>query len=211
MKIDLISYIAERTPRNFLVSVVEGFEAAYSQAFHHSETYADKSKRRILGQARHYRQNDALVRAGEAEGQMAMAKATFPIGEHYSFVAAQDIRFGRIAVPFNNKIPRPAKHRRAIAALNGRLEPQNHDLFCADATDVVDGLGCLFVTVNPARGEVQSVPASIVVGVPYTNLKGWHLFEPVSQVLAAYNPAKEIVVKDIAWAKLKKQLGDGER
>ena len=129
MKIDLVSYIVGRTPRDFITGVVENFEAAYSQAFQHSETFAPKSRRRILGQLRHYRQNDALIRAGEAVGQMALAKSTSPVGEHYSFVAAQDIRFGRIAVPFDNRIPRPAKHRKAIAALNARFEPQDNDLF----------------------------------------------------------------------------------
>ncbi len=210
MKIDLVSYIADRTPHSFITAVVEGFEAAYSQAFQHSESFAVKSRRRILGQLRHYRQNDALIRAGESVGQMALAKSTSPSGEHYSFVAAQDIRFGRIAVPFNNRIPRPAKHRSAIAALNARFEPQNNDLFALPSPPVTDGLGCILITVNPPSWESQSVPASIVVGVPYTNLKGWHLFEPLSEVLAAYNPAQDIAVKDLAWVKLKKQLGDGE-
>lgn len=210
MKIDLVEYISSRTPQPFFQAVTERLEAAYAHAHQHAETFSAKSKARALGQLRHYRQNDAFISAGETVGQMAIAKSTFPKGEYYSLVAAQDIRFGRIAIPFNNKIPRPAKHRLAIAAVNARLEPQNCDLFSPFANAVTDGLGCLVVTVNPARGEPQSVPASIMVGVPYTNLKGWHLLEPVSHILAAYNPAQEIAVKDIAWAKLKRQLGEKE-
>lgn len=208
--IDLLSYIADRTPKTFVTAVIEGFEAAYSQAFQHSESFAPKSRNRVRGQLRHYRQNDALIRAGESVGQMALAKSTIPSGEHYSFVASQDIRFGRIAVPFNNRIPRPAKHRKAIAALNARFEPQEHDLFAAPSLPALDGLGCLLITVNPPAWDSQSVPAAIMVGVPYSNLKGWHLFEPVSEVLAAYSPVQDIEVKDLAWARLKKQLGDGE-
>lgn len=210
MKIDLVDYIASRTPLPFFHAVTERLEAAYAHAHQHAETFAPKSKARALGQLRHYRQNDALIGAGESVGQMAVAKSTFPKGEYYSVVAAQDIRYGRIAIPLNNKIPRPAKHRLAIAAVNARLEPQNCDLFSPLADAVSDGLGCLVVTVNPARGEPQSVPAAIMIGVPYTNLKGWHLLEPVSQILAAYNPAQEIAVKDVAWVKLKRQLGDKE-
>lgn len=208
MKIDLISYIANRTPQGFVTKVVEELEAAYSQAFQHSETFAIKTRRRVLGQLRHYRQNDALLSAGESMGQLVSARSTSPAGEHYTFVSAQDIRFGRIAVPFNNRIPRPAKHRKAIAALNARYEPQNNDLFLPTQAPVSDGLGCLFITVNPAPGEAQSVPSSLMIGVPHTNLKGWHLFEPISEILAAYNPAQEIKVQDLAWVKLKKQLGE---
>jgi hypothetical protein len=207
MKIDLISYIVSRTPQGFVTKVVEELEAAYSQAFQHSETFAVKSRRRVLGQLRHYRQNDALLSAGASMGQMVSARSTSPAGEHYSFVSAQDIRFGRIAVPFNNRIPRPAKHRKAIAALNARFEPKNSDLFLPHQAPISDGLGCLFITVNPHSGEAQSVPASLIVGVPHTNLKGWHLFEPISEILAAYNPPQEIEVQDLAWVKLKKQLG----
>ena len=208
MKIDLISYIASRTPLGFVTKVVEELEAAYSQAFQHSEMFAIKSRRRVLGQLRHYRQNDALLSAGESMGQLVSARSTSPAGEHYTFVSAQDIRFGRIAVPFNNRIPRPAKHRKAIAALNARFEPQNNHLFLPVQEPVSDGLGCLFITVNPAPGEIQSVPSSLMVGVPHTNLKGWHLFEPISEILAAYNPMQEVKVQDLAWVKLKKQLGE---
>ena len=207
MKIDLIQYIVSRTPQGFVTKVIEELEAAYSQAFQHSETFAEKSRRRVLGQLRHYRQNDALLSAGTSAGQTVSARSTSPAGEHYSFVSAQDIRFGRIAVPFNNRIPRPAKHRKAIAALNARLEPQHNDLFSPAQMPVSDGLGCLFITVNPVSSEVQSVPASLIVGVPHTNLKGWHLFEPISEILAAYNPTQEVQVQDLAWVKLKKQLG----
>ncbi len=49
-----------------------------------------------------------------------------------------------------------------------------------------------------------------MVGVPYTNLRGWHLFEPMASLLAAYHPAVEVEVQDLAWARLKKQLGDAE-
>lgn len=210
MKIDLVEYIASRTPQPFFQAVTERLEAAYAQAHQHAETFAAKSKARALGQLRHYRQNDAFIDAGESVGQMALAKSTYPKGEYYSVVAAQDIRYGRISIPFDNRIPRPAKHRRVIAAVNARLEPQNCDLFSPMREAVTDGLGCLVVTVNPARSEPQSVPASIMIGVPYTNLKGWHLLEPVAQILAAYNPAQEIAVKDVAWVKLKRQLGDKE-
>lgn len=210
MKQDLVNYVTYKTPERFLRAVVEELEAAYLLAHKHSEQFAEKSRRRVLGQLRHYRQNDALIEAAKDMGQHAVARSTSPAGEHYSFVAADDIRYGRISVPFKNKIPRAAKHRKAIAALNTRLEPVNDDLFSKAAYVPSDGLGCLLITINPDVSENQSIPADIVLGVPYSNLKGWHLFESVSQILASYHPVQEIQVPDLAWTKLKKQLGDGE-
>ncbi|AMH06555.1 hypothetical protein [Achromobacter xylosoxidans] len=210
MKIDLVEYIVRKSPELLFTRMVEKLEEAYFAAHQHAETFPSAERRRVLGQLRHYRQNVALREAGEAAGLIAAAPHTDPKGERYSLVAADDIRFGRIGVAVNNKLARFSKHRATIAALNERLEPLNNDLFNAPSERPTDGLGCLLVTVNPHYRDEQSVPAAIMVGVPYTNLRGWHLFEPISNVIAAYNPASEIEVPDLAWVKLKKQLGGAE-
>lgn len=210
MKIDLVEYITAKTPEAFLRHANELLEAAYFAAWQHAETHESPEQRRILGQERHYRQNAALRVAGQSAGLIVAAPNTEPKGERYSIVAAEDIRFGRIAVPFHDRIPRFAKHRGAVAALNERLEPVNLSLFDPPATRPSDGLGCMIVTVNPHRRDVQSVPSQIIVGVPYTSLKGWHLFEPLPNVLAAYHRAVEMEVPDLAWVKLKKQLNGAE-
>lgn len=210
MKIDLVEYIAQRTPSSFVPRAIELLEDAYFEAYRYSETFDEPEKKRVLGQLRHYRQNEAMRSAGLSSGLVTAAPHTDPKGERYSIVIAEDIRFSRIGVPFENNRPRPSAHRRAIATLNARLEPANMSLFDQARPLPIDGLGCLLVTVNPHRLESQSVPAALMIGVPYTNLRGWHLFEPVSTILAAQNPAEEIGVPDLAWAKLKKQLGDAE-
>ncbi len=210
MKIDIVEYITKRTPVSFFARANELLEAAFFDAYQHSETYEDPEKRRILGQVRHYKQNAALRAAGQAAGLITAAPHTEPKGERYSIVAAEDIRFGRISVPAHNRLPRFSKHRGAIAALNSRLEPVCLSLFDQPPVTPADGLGCLIVTANPHWRDVQSVPHKIIVGVPYSNMKGWHLFEPLSDVLAAYNQPVEIEMQDLAWAKLKKQLNGAE-
>lgn len=207
---DLIEYIVQRTPMVFLTRAVELLEAAYHGAHRQASVYAEPERPRVLGQLRHYGQNQAIREAAEIAQLVAAAPHTDPKGERYSLVAAQDIRFGRISVRFNDSRPRPSKHRRAIAALNGRLEPVNMSLFDATPARLQDGLGCLLVTVNAHRAEPQTLPAAIMIGVPYSNLRGWHLFEPMEQVLAAYNPAADIEVPDLAWVKLKRELGEAE-
>ena len=210
MKIDLVNYITHRTPTVFFTRVTELFESAYFAAHQYSETLDEPERVRVRGQLRHYEQNRALRAAASDAGLAAAAPHTDPKGERYSVVTSQDIRFGRIGVPFNNNQPRPSKHRQAIAAVNSRLEPVNFDLFDPPMTRPSDGLGCLLVTANPPRFEPQSAPYAIIVGVPYTNLRGWHLFEPITSVLAACHAAEQLDVPDLAWAKLKKQLGEAE-
>ncbi|WJF89740.1 hypothetical protein QS306_11590 [Paraburkholderia bonniea] len=210
MKTDLIEYIASRTPLTFLQRVVEHIEAAHHAAHQHSETFADPERFRILPQLQHYRSNEALRTAALDAGMEAVAPHTDPKGERFSLVAADNIRFGQICVPFDNKLPRQAKHRRTIAALNEQLEPVNLDLFTGPSRPISDGLGCLVVAVKPHKREPQSVPFAVMVGVPYTNLKGWHLLEPIAEIMAAYHPAEPVTVPDLAWARLKKQIHDSE-
>lgn len=210
MKIDLVEYITAKAPKSFFSQANELLEAAYFAAFQHSETHEDPERRRILGQERHYKQNAALRTAGKNAGLIVATPHTEPKGERYSLVAAEDIRFGRISIPLHDKIPRFAKHRGTIASLNGRLEPVNLSLFDPQPSRPNDGLGCLIVTVNPHSRDIQTVPSKIIVGVPYTNMKGWHLFEPLSDVLAAYHREVEVNVPDLAWVRLKKQLNGAE-
>jgi len=211
MKTDLIAYLVHRTPSDFLRIAVERMEAAYFAAHKHVEENCDPPERpRVRGQLRHYYQNQALRVAAKDAGLSNVAAHTDPKGERYSLIASQDIRFGRISVHFRNNLPRPAKHRNVIAAVNSRLEPISLDLFNATASLPTDGLGVLIVTVHPPAGENQSVPKDFLVGIPYSNVKGWHLFEPVASVLAAYHAPVEIEVPDLAWVALKKRLRENE-
>lgn len=210
MTVDLMDYIVSRTPQNFLQLAVEGLEAAYSQAHRESSSYEHPEFRRVQGQVRHYRQNEALRGAARQAGLIGLAVQTDPKGEFYTLVSAQGIVYGRVSVNFSNRIPRAAKHRRAIAAINSRLEPISLDLFSSHVERDDEGLGVFLVTVNPAVQAPQDMPAGIRVGVPYSNFNGWHMFEPVESVMAAFTSVTEEAVPDRALVRLKKRLKDAE-
>lgn len=210
MGTDLIAYIASRTPQTFVMRAIELIEGAYFQAHQQSETFALPERVRVRGQLRHYRQNEALRTAGAESGLATVLLPGDPKGELFTIVAARDIWFGRTSVPFKDSRARRSKNRLEIAAPNYRLEPVDGNLFEPTPPTATEGLGCLIVTVNPARGDPQSVPAALMMGVPYTNLKGWHLFEPVVNLLGAYSPEVELKVPDLAWARLKSQLKSAE-
>lgn len=210
MKDQLIQYIASRTPALFFQQVVEEIETAHFVAHQAASTYEEPERFRVLPQLQHYGSNAALRKAAVVAGMEAAAPHTEPKGERFSLVACGEIRFGQICVPFNNCTPRPAKHRNAIAAVNGPLEPTQSDLFNGLKNPIPEGLGCLIVAVRQHRGQPQSVPFSVMVGVPYSNLRDWHLFVPVSEIMAAYHPAEQIDVPDLAFGKLKRRMGDSE-
>ena len=205
--VDLIECIASRTPKKFFQLAVEGIESAYAQAERETQTYEQPERRRIRPQIRAYRQNAALRNAGQEAGLASTAADTSPKGEKYALVYSQDLVFGRVGVNFSDRIPRAAKHRSEIAALNDHLEPKSFDLFDdGPRVNTETGLGILLVTVNPHHRDAQDIPARIIVGVPYTNMKGWHLFEPVSSFFAALSESSELIVPDNAIVLLKKSL-----
>jgi len=210
MKDQLIQYIASRTPAIFFQRVVEEIEAAHFAAHQTATTFEDPERFRVQPQLQHYGSSAALRKAGLAAGMEVAAPHTKPKGERFSLVACGEIRFGQICVPFNNCIPRSAKHRKVLASVNEALEPAHADLFSGPTKAIPEGLGCLIVAVRQHKGESQSVPFSVMVGVPYTNLKDWHLFVPVSEVMAAYHPAEQIEVPDLAFATLKRRMRGSE-
>src|SRR5690606_17193060 len=124
--------------------------------------------------------------------------------------STQGVIYGRIGVNFSDRTPRIAKHRKAIAAINSRLEPIYFDLFNPPAERPSDGLGIFLVTVNPHPRQPQDMPAAIKIGVPYSNCKGWHLFESIESIMAAYASPVEILVPDLALVQLKKKLQSSE-
>lgn len=212
MESTLISYITTRIPKEFFVRLPGELEGAYFQAFFDAEQKCGlPEQNRVRGQLRHYYQNKAMRDVGNAISIPTCSPHTDPKGERYTLLSLDQIAIGRTSVAFTDKRPPLAKHRKTIAAVNSRLEPTNFDLFSdSDVKPQQDGLGVLIVTVHPPKKSNQSVPSHFVVGVPFSNLMGWHLFEPIPSILAAYEPVTGAKPVDIAFPTLKRQLKEAE-
>ena len=212
MKDILISYLTARVPKDFFSRLPEALEAAYFQASTDSTQKCGEPERvRVRGQLRHYYQNKAMRDVANAHAIESFSPHTDPKGERYTLLSTKEVVMGRTAVAFANKLPVAAKHRKTIAAINSRLEPTNHDLFSANSSqEPTEGLGVMVVTVHPSKHMDQSVPSHFVIGIPFSNLKGWHLFEPLSSILAAYEPTVGTKLLDVAFPTLKKQLKAAE-
>lgn len=212
MESTLISYITSRIPKDFFVRLPGELEGAYFQAFADAEQKCGvPEQNRVRGQLRHYYQNKVMREVGNAISIPTYSPHTDPKGERYTLLLLNEVAIGRTSVAFTDKRPPLAKHRKTIAAVNSRLEPTNLDLFSdSDVEARQDGLGVLIVTVHPPKKANQSVPSHFVVGVPFSNLKGWHLFEPIPSILAAYEPVADVKPVDIAFPTLKRQLKEAE-
>lgn len=211
MSTDLIELITRQVPLSFFTTLIEKKEEAYALAEKESLSYEEPERKRILGQIRHHRQNEAFRHAASKEG-LSYEVHNNKRGENYSLVFVNDIIFGRTAIAVDDSIPSPAKFRKEIAIANSYLEPENMDLFTPPVVQSKsDVLCCLIITVNPSStSKAQSVPQNICIGVPYTDLKGWHLFKPITEIIAAYRPAQELDVPDLAFATLKKKQRGAE-
>lgn len=205
----LLKRFTQDVPRDFLMRVNESLAAAYGLAHEKVKDFENEPElHRVLPQVRTYQQNRALREAAKVSGLSCEVQSTAPKGEVYPLVMAGDVLLGRVGVNAGKGLPRPAKYRSQLAFLNTQFEQHTGDLFGSTPQQKVeDGMGSLIVTVNPPWSySRQDEPLGIFVGVPFSNLKGWHYYRPVEEVLAAYH--QEVVQKqpDLAWAMLKRQL-----
>jgi hypothetical protein len=213
VKEDLISYIVSRVPRELFLRLPGELEAAYNQA--HSDSIqkcGEPEQIRVRGQLRHYYQNGKMRELANTLAIPVLTPHTDPKGERFPLIYINEVVMGRTAVAFTNKLPPLARHRKAIAAVNSRLEPINSDMFTGDGNlpQQKDGLGILITTVHAPKNGPQNIPSHFVVGVPYSNLKGWHMFEPLGVILGAYDAVAPEKPQDIAFPILKKQLIEAE-
>lgn len=206
---DFLQRIVLNVPEAFWRRFSEGADESYFAAHKEASTYQPREQSRVRGQLRHHRLNEGLRNAAAVSRIEMLSPPSTAWSDWFNVAAAGEVRIARVALPFSNRIPRPAKHRRLVAAINTRFEPDSADFFDPLPPKPASGLGCLIVTVHPHRSQNQGAPAAVMLGVPFSDLRGWHFLEPISKVLAAYHPAVEQVVPDLAIVRLKKKRAGG--
>jgi hypothetical protein len=202
-----VNLIAAQVPSAFLMALVEQIESSYFEAFRKTEDVDVPERWRLLPQQRHYLQNIGFRRAAAAAGvehRIATARNT---GEWYPVARCGHVHLARSAIEIRDHRVRPAQHRRALATMNRAFEPVNLDLFTGPSAPVAMApVAALVLTVNPLRNASQSTPAEIMLGIPYSDLGGWHLLEPIHSLIAQYRPEVDIQVPDLALVKIRKRI-----
>lgn len=206
----IISAISQEAMLRLYTAVAAAFEQA------------DVTARKVLpespslalstrAQLRHYLQNDAFFTAAGDSGLHAVLQPAASGAEHFPLVIQPRVLLGRVGVMVGRGMSK-SKFRAELAAFNEVLEGQTGDLFSGWAQPTeLERLGVLLVTVNPPTHVAsQSTPLGIYLGVPFSNLRGWHYYEPLENVLALYHQEVQQAVPDLAFVKLKRQLRSNE-
>ncbi|OHP05255.1 hypothetical protein HMPREF2659_09620 [Pseudomonas aeruginosa] len=153
---------------------------------------------RALPQVRHYKLSSSVRTIAESMDLEVLDLKADHSGENYVVIRSGPLQLGRIGVNQGASLPRGAKHRALIAALNARLEGVTHDLFAPTVHMMPSStLGLLLVNINPKPNLSQDRMIDLQVGVPYTDLSGWHYLQPCSEVLAMYADATNETVMDV--------------
>lgn len=212
------SLLVAHFPRDFWVRALDDLHAAYGMAYDTMTVRLQLHKHellRALPQARHYKLSSTMRSIAESSGLEVLDLKADNSGENYVVLRSGPLQLGRIGVNQGSSLPRGAKHRALIAALNARLEGVTHDLFSPTVHMIPSStLGLLLVNVNPKQNLDQDRMIDLQVGVPYSDLSGWHYLQPCSKVLTKYSdlPAVEepMVLTDKAVIRLKEVISEIE-
>ena len=199
----LMQYIVANVDRGLLMSIEESIRLAYSKADNIVRNeLKNTSRTRPRAQMRRYLIDDALA------GSSARTSDTEPKGEKYIVIQAGNVTLSHIEL-HENKWARPAKHRTLLALGNAILEPETLDMFKEQPPKPEDTLHVVVVVLHPKScADNQSEPSAILVSVPYTDWRGYHLEIPLELLLEKYgleNEGKEEVV-DQAYPTLRADL-----
>jgi hypothetical protein len=168
-----------------------------------------------LPQTRHYKLSSTMREVAELADLEILDLKADNSGENYVVLRSGPIQMGRIGVNQGSAIPREAKHRALIAALNARLEGYTHDLFSPTLHMLPSStLGILLLNVNPKANLDQDRMIDLQVGVPYSDLSGWHYRKSCSDLISRYSdlpvPQDAVQPIDKAVVRLKEVLNDIE-
>lgn len=211
--------IVAQFPRDFWVRAQDDLYAAYGMAYQSSAVTLGLHRNelvRALPQNRHYKLNSAMREMGEIAGFEVLDLKADNSGENYVVLRSGPLQMGRIGVNQGRALPREAKHRALIAALNARLEGYNHDLFSPTLHMLPSStLGILLLNINPKWTLDQDRMIDLQIGVPYSDLSGWHYRKSCSDIISRYadvSPPEDAVQPiDKAVVRLKVVLDDVEQ
>lgn len=205
-------------PRDFWVKALDEMPAAYGSAYtavkSQLELHAHEAVR-ALPQVRHYKLSSSMRKIGASCGLEVLDLQADHSGENYVILRSGSLQLGRIGVNQGSSLPRGAKHRALIAALNARLEGVTHDMFSHAIRMLPSNtLGLLIVNVNPKQSLSQDRMIDLQVGVPFSDLSGWHYLQSCSDIITKYADfsaaEKDSVQVDKAVVRLKKTIVDIE-
>lgn len=213
LKLSLTTFISKNLPKSLLLDLESGILDAYKKAENITkELFEHTPRNRARGQLRRYLVDERI--AGIDQKDLVSVLHTKPRGEHFVLLSVGSITISHLEIE-HNSLPRVAKHRSLLSHKNSILEPVNYDLFdTLNEPNLSEQLHIVILAIkpNPKKTE-QDRPAEIIIAIPHTTWKGFHLQISVLEMMEYYNDAAQnnLEEQDFAWPTLKQQLLDEER
>lgn len=194
-------YIASKLPEDILRDVHEGIVIEFGFIEDYLQRISSRLKSRLRPQMQRY-STDTVMEAQKDRATVHVYQTT-PKGESYVVLEQPGLTVSHIELK-EGDVPRPAAHRDKMAGKNSFLQP---DLF--RSADDIDSLHIALVVVPPLPGEpVQSAPKNILISVPYSDFRSFHLQISIEQFYEFYEMRKadNPPMVDAAWPALKEDI-----
>lgn len=213
LKLSLTRFVSKNLPKNLLLDLENSILDAYKKAENITkELFENTPRNRARGQLRRYLVDERI--AGIDQKDLVNVLHTKPRGEHFVLLTVGSITISHLEIE-HNALPRVAKHRSLLSHKNSILEPVNYDLFdTLNEPDLKEQLHIVILAIKPNPKKIeQDQPAEIIIAIPHTTWKGFHLQISVLEMMQYYNDAEQnnLGEQDLAWPILKKRILDEER
>lgn len=213
----MLDLITANLPREAVLRLMEAADAAFIGAKRIADDMVvceEPERAYMIGHHRHWGLEQGFRNAAESCGLTTIAPHTVPRGGRYSLIHAGKLLLARAKITTLGASLRPSKYMRELALLNRFLEPYQWDLFLEELELPRDTVFGLLITCTPKQGHDESVPAFVGIGVPCSDLSGWHFRDSLENVFAAYHSSNVEEVPDRVVPRLKvrrdrKTDGDG--
>jgi hypothetical protein len=201
--------IAAQLPRRFVNDVIENTFDAFAGAKRITDIVVgcDEPERcQMLGQHRHWAQEQGFRKAAEASGLQTIAPHTSPKGGRFSLVRSGNLVLARSKIVTAGSALRPSKYLQKLARHNQFFDPVQLDFFLdhfeGRSDDVIFGV---IVTVASSEIGHEDRPTYLGIGIPSSSLKTWHYRDSLEDLLAGYREAGIEEIPDRALPVLKRE------
>lgn len=202
--------IAAQLPRRFVSDVIESTFDAFAGAKRVTDIVVgcDEPERcQMLGQHRHWAQEQGFRKAAEASGLQTIAPHTSPKGGRFSLVRAGNLVLARAKIVTARSALRPSKYLQRLARHNQFIDPVQLDFFLDHFEDRSDDVtfGVIVTVASNDLGH-EDRPLYVGIGIPSSSLKTWHYRDSLQDLLVSYDDAGVEEIPDRALPVLKGQV-----
>lgn len=193
-KAQIVELVVEAFPQGFWEELGALAKTLYSGVF--EEVAADpeclqSQRMSLLWQKRHFRMEALVVRAAKNHGVAASEEKIVTNRCAYAYLCPGRVAMTQSYVPETGRLPRPARFRRVLAAMNEFARAPElafgDKIFAVHAPKVVAGILIHSPVGYKFEASAQRLGA-LGFYVPFPDYSGWVVNLSLTEILAGYKP-----------------------